>query len=457
VGGKLIAAFEYDPIEWQVPKVGTDVERYEMPNGLIVYLKEDHKLPEFRISARIRCGSIYDTPEVDGISGLVGTVMRSGGTTNLPPDSLNNVLEFIAASIETGISSEAGSASLYCLAKDIKTGVELFADVLRNPAFDQDKLDLAKEQIRKSIKSRNDQPGPIVSREFERCLYGDHPWGRVLEWKTISPLGREDLMAYHKRCFVPDRTMFGITGDFDSGKIKKLLEEHFGDWKPSGEPMPEAPAVDMTFKPGVWFIEKDVNQTNIRFGHLGIKQDNPDRYAISVMNFILGGGSFNSRMTSKVRSDEGLAYSVGSRYQTGEKDYGAFYAYTQTKSETTLKALNLMIAEVERIRDGEVSDDELALAKDSYINRYVFQFTSSDQIVSQLMSLEYDERPLDLLEVYLDNVRAVTKDDVHRVAREYLHPDKISYVVVGKKEELDGDLATLGSVTEIELKDPVVE
>jgi predicted Zn-dependent peptidase len=210
------------------------------------------------------------------------------------------------------------------------------------------------------------------------------------------------------------------------------------------------------FKPGVFFVEKDVNQSNIRFGHLGVTEDNPDRYAISVMNFILGGGSFNSRMTSRVRSDEGLAYSVGSRYDTDSRDLGAFYAYTQTKSNTTLKAMRLMKAEVERIRSGAVTDDELALAKDSYINRYVFGFTSAGQIVSRLMALEYDDRPRDELETYLDNVRAVTAADVERVARQYLQPDKISYVVVGKRAELDGDIAEFGEVKEVPLVEPVV-
>jgi len=256
---------------------------------------------------------------------------------------------------------------------------------------------------------------------------------------------------------VPNGIMLGITGDFDTGKIKKMLDKHFSGWERSDEASPVAPSVDMVYHPGVYFIEKDVNQSTIRFGHLGIKEDNPDRYAISVMNFILGGGSFNSRMTSKVRSDEGLAYSVGSRYQTGEKDYGAFFAYCQTKSETTLKAMDLMKDEIDRIRGSEVTDDELALAKDSYINRYVFQFTSANQIVGQLMALEYDDRPRDLLEVYLQNVRAVTKDDVYRVAQEYLHPDKLTYVVIGKREELDGDLASLGPITDIELRDPVVD
>jgi zinc protease len=456
VGGKLIAGFKYQPIDWQVPAVGRDVQRFEMENGMVVFLKEDHTLPEFRIQARIRCGSLYDPKEQDGISDLVGEVMRSGGTKTLPPDSLNGLLEFMAASIETSIGSESGTASLYCLSKDIETGVKLFADVLRNPAFSQDKIDLVKEQIRKDIKGRNDQPGSIVAREFDHVVYGDHPWGRILEWETVNPLTRDNLIAYHKRVFVPNRVMLGITGDFDSGKIKSLLKKRFEDWKRGEEPVPVRPAVSHDYKPGVYFIEKDVNQTNIRFGHLGIDNKNPDRYAVSVMNFILGGGSFNSRMTSKVRSDEGLAYSVGTRYETGANDLGTFYAYCQTKSNTTLKALELMKSEVERIRQAPVTDDELAMAKDSYINRYVFQFTNADQIVGQLMGLEYDDRPRDLLEVYLDKIRAVTKEDVYRVAQQYLQPDKVTYVVVGKKAQLDGDLAKLGTVTQIELKDPVV-
>ena len=456
-GGRWVAGLKYEPIKWQVPAVGRDVERYELDNGLVVYLKEDRTLPEFRIQALIRCGSLYDAPEQSGLSALVGTVMRTGGTRSLSSDSLNSVLEFLAASIETSIGSESGSASLYCLSKDIETGIQLFADVLRNPAFSQEKLDLAKEQIRKGIKGRNDQPGAIASREFDHVIYGTHPWGRLLEWETVKPLRREDLVAYHEHAFAPNRAMLGVTGDFDTDRVKKLLKSAFGDWKPSSEPLPSRPKVAPDFKPGVYFIERNVNQSAIRFGHLGIDNNNPDRYAVSVMNFILGGAGFNSRMTSRVRSDEGLAYSVGTRFETGANDLGTFYAFCQTKSSSTLKALQLMKAEVERIREAPVSGEELAMAKDSYVNRYIFQFTSASQIVGQLMALEYDDRPRDLLEVYLDRIRAVTAEDVQRVAQEYLHPDKISYLVVGKKAQLDGDLATLGQVTQIELKDPVVD
>jgi predicted Zn-dependent peptidase len=456
IGAKKVATFEYKPIDWQVPEVGKDIERYETKNGLVIYLKEDHKLPEFRIRAMVRCGEVYEAPERAGLSELAGTVLRSGGTRTLSPDSLNALLEYIAASVETNVGVESGSASLFCLSKDIETGIKLFAYVLRNPAFDAGKLDLAKEQLRKEIKSRNDNPGAILGREFDRCMYGDHPYGRVLEWATIKPLGRDDLIAYHKQYFVPNNIMLGITGDFDRGKIKKLIDKYFSDWKQGDAQAPAPPKVTAEYKPGVYFIEKDVNQSNIRIGHLGVTQDNPDRYAISVMNFILGGGSFTSRMTSRVRSDEGLAYSVGTAYNVGSRDLGTFFAYCQTKSATTLKAINLMKAEIERIRDGQVTDDELALAKDSYINRYVFQFTSADQIVGQMMSLEYYDRPRDLLKVYLDSVRAVTKDDVLRVAKEYLHPDKLSFVVVGKRETFDGDLSTLGPVTEIALQEPAV-
>lgn len=455
-GAKQIAKFEYPSMTWDVPQVGRDVERYVTKNGMIIYLKEDHTLPEFRIRALIRCGDVYDPAQRQGISGLVGTVMRSGGTKTLSPDSLNALLEYIAASVETGIGQESGSASLYCLAKDIELGIKTFADVIRNPAFAEDKIDLAKEQIRKAIKSRNDNPGSIVSREFDRTLYGDHPLGRILEWNTVEPIGRADLQAYHDRYFAPNNMMLGITGDFDSKQIKKLLDKYFGDWQERQVDLPSKPKVEMKYRPGVYFIEKDVNQSNIRLGHLGIDEDNPDRYAVSVMNFILGGGSFNSRMTSKVRSDEGLAYSVGSRYQTGTDYPGEFFAYCQTKSSTTMKAIDLMVAEIKRIRDSEVSDAELEMAKDSYINRYVFQFTSASRVVGQLMQLEYFDRPRDLLQNYIANIQKVTKSDVWRVAKEYLHPEDISYVIVGKRVDLDADPAELGTVTEIPLEEPVV-
>jgi predicted Zn-dependent peptidase len=456
-GSKIIEGFEYPELKWSVPEVGKEVQREVLDNGIILYLMEDHRLPLLNISARIRCGEAYLPKEKMAIPQITGEVMRSGGTISIDADSLNALLELIGGRLETSIGFENGSASLNVMSKDTELGLRLMADVLRNPAFPEEKIDLSKTQIKSNIKRRNDNPSRILSREYYNLIYGDHPDGRILEWEYVAPITRQDLADYHQAHFAPNNIMLGITGDFDSGEIKTLLNRYFGDWEKKEISLPEIPDVDDTPHPGVYQIYKDVNQASIRFGHLGVSRDNPDRYAVSVMNYILGGGSFTSRMTSKVRSDEGLSYSVGTRYQTSTRDLGVWYAFCQTKLSTTYKAMRLMLDEVERIRDGEVTDEELESAKDSYINRHVFNFTTPSQIVNRLMELEFEERPPDLLKKYIDNIRMVTKEDVLRVANEYLKPENITYVVVGDPEKFEKPLDEFGSINNIEIQPPVLE
>lgn len=456
-GSKKIAQFKYKDITWQIPEVGKQVDTLTLPNGIKLFLLEDHAIPIFSMNALVRTGNIYEPADQMGLAGLTGTVMRTGGTETLDPDSLNRLLEFIAGSVETGIGTESGVANLNVLSKDMNLGIEIFADVLMHPAFRQEKIDLAKDQIRESIRRRNDSPGQIVSREFNHLIYGAHPYGRVLEWETVKKLTRDDLIAFHRKYYKPNNILLGVAGDFKKAEVVAKLKQVFADWKPEPVDFPPLPKVADQPNPGVYVIAKEINQTNVTMGHLGCDFNNPDIYAISVMNFILGGGSFTSRMTSRVRSDEGLAYSVGSSFNTGSRDLGTFSATCQTKTETTHKAISLMLEEIKKIREAPVTADELKTAKDSFINRYVFQFTNPGAIVGQLMGLEYFNRPRDFLKTYLDKIRAVTAADVQRAAQKYLKPENLTLVVVGKTDKFDKNLDDLGQVKPIALQPPAVD
>lgn len=456
-GAKIIAGLPHPDLKWSVPEVGKDVQRVQLDNGMILYMMEDNRLPLVNVSVLVRCGTAYVPLEQMAIPDMTTAVMRTGGTTHVSPDSLNALLESIGGTLETFTGYDNSSATLNVMSKDTELGIRLLADVLRNPAFPEDKIDLKKTDVKTDIKRRNDNPSGILSREFYHLIYGDFPRGRILEWQYAKPITRRELVDYHQRYFAPNNVMIGITGKFDSKMMVEMVKQYFGDWKKKAVAIPQIPQAPETPRPGVFIVEKDINQANIRFGHLGVNRDNPDRYAISVMNYILGGGSFTSRISSKVRSDEGLSYSVATRYQVDEVDQGVFFAYCFTKSNTTHKAMQLMLDEVKRIRQGEVSDEELKSAKDSYINSYVFEFTTPAQIVSQLMGLEFNQRPPDLLRDYIDNVRKVTKKDVLRVAQKYLRPESLTFVVVGNPKNFDLPLDDFGKVTSIELKEPVLD
>ncbi len=457
-GSNVIAGLVYPELEWKVPEVGKEVTRTVLKNGLILYLMEDRELPLISANAIIKTGSIYDSKERMAVADIAGSVMRSGGTKSYSPDSLNSILEFIAASVESGIGQESGSVSMSVLAKDLDLGLKIFYEVLRYPAFDTSKISLEKSQIKEGIRRRNDHPGSIVSREFDRLLYGDHPYGRVLEWDYVKDIGRDDLTAYHAKYFHPDNIMIAFAGDFDSKKLIKKIENIFGAWEKSPVDFPPLPAVALDYKPGIFIINKEITQANIRVGHFGIKRDNPDKYAISLMNFILGGGSFTSRLTSRVRSDEGLAYSVRSVFSTGSRDYGLFYAFTQTKTSTAHRALEIFFEEFDKIRRDPPSVAEFETARDSYINNFIFQFDSPGEVVSRLMSLEYDDYPLDYYQKYLENIRSVTLDDIKRVAEKYLDPDSMSILIVADTSKFEKqDFTDFGNVIYAALKDPKID
>jgi zinc protease len=457
VGSQKIATLSASPIELNIPQVGKEVQRVALDNGLIVYLYENRRLPLCNAVAMLHCGSIYDSKEKNGLSGLVGTVMRTGGTTTIGGDSLNNILEFIGGSLETSIGTESGSASLSVMSKDLGLGLTLLAGLLRHPAFPEDKLDLARTDFKNQIKRRNDDPNGVADRTFANTLYGDHPYGRITEWATIKAITAADLSDYHKRFFFPNNMMIGISGDFDSKTIIEKIKSLFGDWPKSAAPLPSPAVVEPIPHPGVYEVTKDISQAYINIGQLGIKRDNPDRYAVQLMNYVLGGGGFTSRLTSRVRSDEGLAYRVRSAYDINSPDFGTFIAFCQTKAATAHKAIAIMMEEIRKIHENGATAQELTEARSAAINRAVFTFDTPGRIVRNLMMLEFDGWPMDFYRTYLDNYRKVTVDDIKRVAQEYLTPDSMTYVVVGKAETYEKPLDGFGKVTVIELTEPDLE
>lgn len=456
-GSKLVSSLQIKTLNWNIPKLGIDVQRIVLENGMIVFLLPNHELPLVDANLLIRTGEIYEPKEKLAIPGLTGTLMRTGGTKSMTPDSLDALLEFMAASINIGIGEESGWGSLSVLAKDTRLGFKILADILMNPVFSDKKLQLEKEQIREDIRRRNDSPGRIIGREFNHLQYGDHPSGAILEWANVKNIKRGDLIAFHRKYFCPNNIMIAVSGDFDPDTMVQILNESFAGWPKQQVNFAPIPAVKYEHKPGVYIIRKDISQANIRIGKLGIKRDNPDRYAIALMNYILGGGSFTSRLTTQVRSNEGLAYSVGSNFDISSRDYGLFTAYCQTKNSTAHKAISLMMAEIRKIAGSPVDTQEFAMAQDAYINQFVFNFTSPGQIVNQLMSLEYNKMPLDYYEKYLDNVRAVKIEDVQRVAQTYLKPESLTIMVLGNPADFDSPLDDLGTVKEIPLVAPTIK
>jgi zinc protease len=432
-----------------------EVQRVTLPNGMQLFLLEDHELPLIYVSAMIRTGSIYEPADKIGLAAITGTVMRTGGTTTRTGDQLDEQLEQIAASVETGIGRGAGSASMSVLKEDFDTGLSVLADVLMNPAFREDKIELAKINARTGIARRNDNPGGIASREFTKLIYGiDSVYARHAEYATIDSITRDDLVAFHKKFYHPNNTMMAVWGDFQSGPMIEKIKTAFKDWLKADVALPPVASVKYDFRSTVNAITKeDMNQSVIRLGHIGGLMNDPDYFSLLIMNEILGGG-FTSRLFQNVRSRMGLAYSVGGAYAADYDHPGVFYVACQTKLTSTAQAIEAMLGEVRKMMQEEVTDEELALAKDGFLNSFVFNFESRGEIVNRLMTYAYYGYPADFLQRTKENVEKVTKADVLRVAKAHLQPDKVQILVVGKPDELDKPLTTFGEVKTIDITIP---
>jgi zinc protease len=432
-----------------------DVERLTLANGMQLFLVEDHELPLIDISALIRTGSIYELADKIGLASITGIVMRTGGTTSKTGDELDEQLERIAASVETGIGLNSGSASMSVLKEDIDTGLAILADVLMNPAFREDKIMLAKIRHSSSIARRNDDVSSIAIREYEKLIYGpESVYARHTEYATIDNISRDDLVAFHKKYFKPNNIMLAVIGDFVTDQMIKKIEKAFEGWQKADIDFPDVHQVRYEFKPTVNIVRKeDINQSNIYLGHIGGIMNDPDYFALIVMNRILGGG-FTGRLFKNIRSRQGLAYSVFGSYTANFDFPGVFYVGCQTKSESTVHAIRAMINEVKKMTETEVTDEELALAKESYLNSFVFNFDSRAEIVSRLMTYAYFGYPEDFLQKAKANIEKVTKADVLRVAREHLRPDKMQILAVGRPQDFDEQLSVFGPVNEIDITIP---
>ena len=438
---KHYTELEFEPLlEIELP----EYERYELDNGLVVYLLEDRDLPLIGGTAIVRTGSRYEPADKVGLAQLTGTVMRSGGTQNHPAAELNSILEQKAASVETGIGTTSGSASFNTLTEDLDTVFPLFAEVLRQPAFAPDKLAIAINQQQGAIARRNDDPQDIASREFDKVLYGEtSPYARTIEYETLDNISREDVIDFYQTYFRPENTILGIVGDFEAEEMIDRVESTFGDWQVD-TPLPalEPPAASQEYESGLFAIERpQQTQSSILLGHVGGQFDNPDYPTLSVLNGVLNG--FGGRLFNEVRSRQGLAYSVYGSWSPSYDYDGMFIAGGQTQTDNTVPFIKSIVGEIEKLRTNLVTEQELINAKESILNSFVFNFQNPSQTLSRLMRYEYFDYPEDFIFEYQDRVQDTTQEDVLQVAKEYLQPDQLVTVVVGDVEAMNPPLSSL--------------
>jgi predicted Zn-dependent peptidase len=432
-----------------------DVEFFELDNGISFYLVEDDELPLINLRTLVRTGGVLVPNEKAGLQSVTGTVMRSGGTTSITGDELNELLEDRAARMETGIGLTSGSASMNVLKEDFEELLPVYIDLLQNPAFPEDRIDLAKTQQKTAISRRNDETLPIGIREFQKLIYGpESVYARNTEYETIDNITREDLVDFHRKSFVGENMMVGVIGDFEMEEMKEVLREAFQDIPAGSELELTFPDINYEFVNTINFVDKsDVNQSFVMMGHIGGLRENPDYAKIQVLNRVLSDG-FSGRLMQVVRSQMGLAYSVFGEYGSGNFFPGMFYAGVMTQSETTAEAINAIIGQIERLQNEPITEKELSDTKDRFLNSLVFEYDSRASVLNEQMSFDYAGLPDDTFDRLVEEIQQVTIEDVQQAAQQYMQPENLQILVVGNGEEIGDQLDQFGEVNEIDITIP---
>jgi zinc protease len=429
-------------------------KRIALPNGMVIFLQEDHELPLIDGVARIRGGSRSVPADKTGLMDIYGEVWRTGGTKTKTGDQLDDFLEIRAAKVETNATADSTTISLSCLKGDFDDVFQVFNDLLRNPEFRPDKIDIARKGEYDAISRRNDDAADIAGRVSAQLGYGkDNPYARQPEYATVASITRQDLIDWHNAHVHPNDIILGLVGDFDSAQMEAKLRQAFGSW----ERGPEIKAPDITFdpaKPGYYFVSKpDVNQSNIRMVELGIRRDNPDLYAVEVFDEAFGGG-FASRLFRNIRTEQGLAYEVGGGIGTAFDHDGMVRIVMATKSGSTVKAIKAIYDQIDQLKTHPITEAEIKQAKDSILNSFVFNFDTPDKVLRERMAYEFYGYPADFLEKYRAGIEKVTPADVARIIPKYLHKDRLKVLVVGNAADFDQPLSSLGPVSDVDITIP---
>jgi zinc protease len=429
-------------------------KRIALPNGMVVFLQEDHELPLIDGVARIRGGGRLAPPNKTGLSDIYGEVWRTGGTKTRTGDQLDDYLEQRAAKVETGAGMDSTTVSWSCLKEDFEDVFQVFVDLLRNPEFRADKIEIAQKGQYDGISRRNDDPGQIAGREAAKLAYGaTNPYARVPEYGTVAAVTRQDLVDWHHTYVHPNNIILGVVGDFDSAKMEARLRQAFASWS-KGTAVKEPEIAFSTAKPGYYLVEKtDVNQSNIHMVALGTTRKNPDYYAISVFNEAFGGG-FASRLFGDIRTTKGLAYAVGGGVGTAWDHPGMLRLIMSTKSQTTVESVQALDEEIADLTRKPITEEEIKRAKDSILNSFIFRFDSPGKVLQEKMAYEFYGYPLDFLENFQKGIEKVTKEDVARVAAKYIHREQMAVLVVGNVSEFDKPLSSLGAVNQLDITIP---
>jgi len=413
-------------------------KRIVLDNGMILLLSEKHDIPMVTMSMAIKAGSMVEPADKPGLASITASLLTHG-TTKRTASQISREIDFIGGSLSVSGGNDFASANLRVLAKDLRTGLDLLSDVLLNPVFDQKEIDRKVKEILAEIKRQKEEPGIIAGEAFAKMVFGDHPYGRTNDEVAafLPKLVRQDIIDFHSMRYCPNNAVIAVVGDVSEKEIRQLLDEYLKSWKKKDQPLQSIAQPQVREKTVVQKIEKSITQANIEMGNIGISRENPDYYAVMIMNYILGGGGFSSRLMDDIRDNKGLAYDVHSGF-IARKEPGAFSVSIQTKNESANEVIEETFKEIRRIQKELVTDKELADAKAYITGSFPLKMDTYAKIAGMLTSVEIYGLGLDYPQKYPGLINLVTREDILRVAKKYLHPDAMAIVVVAdlKKAKL---------------------
>ncbi len=404
----------YPPLQFDLPHA----RRTVLANGIVLYLLENHELPLVNINALIKTGTMHDPEGKEGVAELTAYLMKTGGTKKMSSAELDQHFDFLAASPSISTVADFTQISLALLKKDIDQGIDLLAQMMITPAFEQNKFVLAKGLKNEELRRIKDDPQKLAIREFNRLIHHGSPYGRFASQPSLKNIDRGDLVEFHQELFHPQNVMIAISGDITFEDALNTISRCFGSWE-SRSNSARSVFPPQNSRTGLFYINKEISQSTIITGQPAPGKSSPDFHAFTVLDFIVGSGGFPSRIFSAVRNNEGLAYSAGSFYRA-RPDQGVFAAYAFTKTESTFQTLSLIDSILESVHAGMIKDDEIAWAKMSINNGFIFSFTSAQQIAWQQMKAEYDMLPTDFFVTYRSKIEKIQKEDLQRTAAKYL-------------------------------------
>jgi zinc protease len=405
-------------------------QRDILPGGMVLLVSEKHAVPIVTATMLVQAGAILDPSDKSGLANLTAELLTQG-TTSRSASQFSEAIEFVGGSLSVDAGLDVTTISLSVLSKDLDLGLDLLADILLHPTFAPAEIQRKAKEVVAGIKHKHEDPGELSAEAFAKLAFGEHSYGRPVEGNetSVPTISREDILRFHDLYYRPNRTILAVVGDVSPQDLRQRLEGRLKEWKVGGSaiqtPAPPAPLSG----PVKRTIQRDVTQANITLGHLGVRRDNPDYYAILVMNYILGGGGFNSRLMTKIREEEGWAYDVRSSF-VSDKYAGTFTVTLQTKNQTAVQAIEAVLAEMRRMRQQPVGDSELRDAKAYLTGSFPLRLDTSGKISRLLANIEYFGLGLDYVDRFPGLIDAVTVADVQRVAQQYLDPDRYALAVV---------------------------